>query len=118
MNLIAELESQKLKRSRGRFDLKAEQRLHEAPRINRNANPALPQKEIQIAQTRVYEIEAILQQMQAEAEQNVFNQEQTMQTTVSAFLSKTMSEYAAENNIDLILNWGLREREFIWNRTV
>ena len=30
-----------------------------------------------------------------------------MQTTVSAFLNKVLSEYAEENNIDLILNWGL-----------
>ena len=63
--------------------------------------------EIQIAQSRVYEIEAILQQMQAQAESNVLNQEQVMQETVSAFLTKVMGNYAEENNIDLILNWGL-----------
>ena len=65
------------------------------------------QDEIQIAQNRVYEIEAILQQMQLKASQNVQLQEQTMQTTVSAFLNKVLSEYAEENNIDVILNWGL-----------
>lgn len=63
--------------------------------------------EIQIAQQRVYEIESILQQMQVKASQNVQYQEQTMQTTVSVFLNKVLSEYAEENNIDMILNWGL-----------
>jgi Skp family chaperone for outer membrane proteins len=63
--------------------------------------------EISIAQTRVYEIEAILQQMQVEAEKSVQFQEQTMQATVAVFLTKTLTEYAEDNNIDYILNWGL-----------
>lgn len=63
--------------------------------------------EIAIAQTRVTELENILQQMQAEAENRVLIQEQTMQATVAAFLSKTLEEYSLENDIDLVLNWGL-----------
>ena len=63
--------------------------------------------EIEIAQTRVYEIEAILQQMQVEAENNVSYQEQAMQATVAAFLTKSLKEYSEDNNIDYILNWGL-----------
>lgn len=63
--------------------------------------------EIAIAQTRINEIEATLQQMQAEAENRVLLQEQTMQATVAAFLSKTLKEYSLENDIDLVLNWGL-----------
>ena len=111
MNLIAELE-RTLKENVAEVDsiLKAEAEplQAEAQELIAYTNSGnATEEEVQIAQTRVYEIESILQQMQAEAEQNVFNQEQTMQTTVSAFLSKTMEEYAAENNIDLILNWGL-----------
>lgn len=73
--------------------------------------------EIQIAQTRVYEIESILQQMQAQAENNVLNQEQIMQETVSAFLTKIMGEFAEENNIDLILNWGLSGEGVLYGTT-
>ena len=63
--------------------------------------------EMQIAQTRVYELEMVLQQLQAAAEQEVIFQEQTMQTTVAEFLDVKLANYAEENNIDLILNWGL-----------
>jgi len=65
------------------------------------------EEEIAIAQTRVTELESILQQMQAEAENRVLIQEQTMQATVAAFLSKTLEEYSLENDVDLVLNWGL-----------
>ena len=111
MNLITELEAT-LQANVEEVDslLKAEAMplQQEAQELIAYANSgSASDDEIQIAQQRVYEIEAILQQMQAEASQNVQYQEQTMQTTVSAFLNKILSEYAEENNIDLILNWGL-----------
>ena len=65
------------------------------------------ENDILVAQERVYEIEMILQQMQAESQQMMINSEQIMQTTVSTFLSKVLDEFAQENNIDVILNWGL-----------
>ena len=65
------------------------------------------ENDILVAQERVYEIELLLQQMQAESQKMVINSEQTMQTTVSTFLSKVLDEFAHENNIDVILNWGL-----------
>ena len=65
------------------------------------------ENDILVAQERVYEIEMILQQMQAESHQMMINSEQIMQTTVSTFLSKVLDEFAQENNIDVILNWGL-----------
>ena len=65
------------------------------------------ENDILVAQERVYKIEMILQQMQAESQQMMINSEQIMQTTVSTFLSKVLDEFAQENNIDVILNWGL-----------
>lgn len=73
--------------------------------------------EIAIAQTRITELENILQQMQAEAENRVLLQEQTMQATVAAFLSKTLEEYSLENDIDLVLNWGLSGEGVLYGAT-
>ena len=111
MDLIATLEAtfqQNVEEADSLLKAEATPLQQEAQELIAYANSgSATQDEIQIAQNRVYEIEAILQQMQAKASQNVQYQEQTMQTTVSAFLNKVLSEYAEENNIDLILNWGL-----------
>ncbi|MBM71500.1 MAG: hypothetical protein CL847_01775 [Crocinitomicaceae bacterium] len=111
MNLITELEvtlQKNVEQVDSLLKTEAAPLQQEAQELVSYANSgSASEDEIQIAQQRVYEIEAILQQMQAEASKNVQLQEQTMQTTVSAFLNKVLSEYAEENNIDLILNWGL-----------
>tara|TARA_B100000902_G_C27228299_1_gene873409 strand:- start:615 stop:1169 length:555 start_codon:yes stop_codon:yes gene_type:complete len=111
MNLITELEvtlQKNVEQVDSLLKIEAAPLQQEAQELISYANSgSASEDEIQIAQQRVYEIESILQQMQAKASQNVQLQEQTMQTTVSAFLNKVLSEYAEENNIDLILNWGL-----------
>lgn len=111
MNLITELEvtlQKNVEQVDSLLKTEAAPLQQEAQELISYANSgSASEDEIQIAQQRVYEIEAILQQMQAKASQNVQLQEQTMQTTVSVFLNKVLSEYAEENNIDLILNWGL-----------
>ena len=64
-------------------------------------------KEIEIAKQRVYEIESILNQMQQEASVSISAQEQTMQLTITTFLTKKLQEYSEEKGIDIILNRGL-----------
>jgi Skp family chaperone for outer membrane proteins len=55
----------------------------------------------------VYEIESILNQMQQEASISISTQEQTMQITITTFLTKKLQEYSEENGIDIIFNRGL-----------
>jgi len=64
-------------------------------------------REIEIAKQRVYEIESILNQMQQEASISISTQEQTMQITITTFLTKKLQEYSEENGIDIIFNRGL-----------
>ena len=63
--------------------------------------------EIEIAQKRVYELEGILNQMQQEAANSIRFQEQTMQVTITTFLTNKLQEYSEANGIDIILNRGL-----------
>ena len=62
---------------------------------------------MQIAQSRLYEIEAQLAQIQNESQTRLVQLENQLQAEVAARLSEEVSVFAEENGLEVVLNWGL-----------
>lgn len=65
------------------------------------------QEELQIAQSRLYEIEAQLAQIQNESQSQLVQLENQLQAEVAQRLSEEVAVFAAENGLEVVLNWGL-----------
>ena len=65
------------------------------------------QDELEIAQTRILELEDGLRAMQGAAEQDMFVAEQNMKAVLADALRRHLEAHAEEEGIDFILNWGL-----------
>jgi Skp family chaperone for outer membrane proteins len=65
------------------------------------------QEELQIAQSRLYEIEAQLAQIQNESQSQLVQLENQLQAEVAQRLSEEVAIFAAENGLEVVLNWGL-----------
>lgn len=63
--------------------------------------------EVQMAQNRLYEIEAQLAQIQNEAQSRLVQMENALQVEVSDKLTQEVGVFAKENGIEVVLNWGL-----------
>ena len=63
--------------------------------------------EVQMAQNRLYEIEAQLSQIQNEAQSRLVQMENALQAEVSEKLTDEVAIFAKENGIEVVLNWGL-----------
>jgi len=63
--------------------------------------------EVQMAQNRLYEIEAQLAQIQNEAQSRLVQMENALQVEVSQKLTDEVAIFAKENGIEVVLNWGL-----------
>ena len=63
--------------------------------------------EVQMAQNRLYEIEAQLAQIQNEAQSRLVQMENALQVEVSQKLTDEVAIFANENGIEVVLNWGL-----------
>ena len=65
------------------------------------------QDELEIAQTRILELEDGLRAMQSAAEQDMFVAEQNMKAVLADALRRHLEAHAEQEGIDFILNWGL-----------
>ena len=65
------------------------------------------QDELDIAQTRILELEDGLRAMQSAAEQDMFVAEQNMKAVLADALRRHLEAHAEQEGIDFILNWGL-----------
>lgn len=65
------------------------------------------QDELQIAQSRLYEIEAQLAQIQNESQTQLVQLENQLQAEVAQRLSEEVAVFAQENGLEVVLNWGL-----------
>lgn len=80
----------------------------EAQELIAYANGAgVTEDEVQIAQSRLYEIEAQLAQIQNESQNQLVQLENQLQAEVAQQLSSEVAEFAAENGLEVVLNWGL-----------
>ena len=65
------------------------------------------QDELEIAQSRILELEEELRAMQGAAEQDMFVAEQKLKAVLADALRRHLEAHAEEEGIDFILNWGL-----------
>lgn len=65
------------------------------------------EEEMQIAQQRMMELEYELQGIQQQEQERLMKKEQDIQGEIVRRLDKFLDKYARENDIDLILNWGV-----------
>ena len=75
--------------------------------IDYASGPNVAEDEVQIAQSRLYEIEAQLAQIQNESQTRLVQLENQLQAEVAARLSDEVSVFAKENGLEVVLNWGL-----------
>ena len=71
------------------------------------SGPNASEDEVQIAQSRLYESEAQLTQIQNESQTRLVQLENELQAEVAARLSKEVAVFAGENGLEVVLNWGL-----------
>ena len=71
------------------------------------SGPNVAEDEVQIAQTRLYEIEAQLAQIQNESQTRLVQLENQLQAEVATRLSEEVAVFAEENGLEVVLNWGL-----------
>ncbi len=71
------------------------------------SGPNVAEDEVQIAQSRLYEIEAQLAQIQNESQTRLVQLENQLQAEVAARLSEEVAVFAEENGLEVVLNWGL-----------
>lgn len=64
-------------------------------------------EELQIAQQRMMELEYELQAMQQQEQERLLRKEQEFQAEITGRITAFLDRYAKENDIDLILNWGI-----------
>ena len=70
-------------------------------------NGQASQDELEIAQTRILELDEELRAMQGAAEQDMFVAEQNLKAVLADALRRHLEAHAEEEGIDFILNWGL-----------
>ncbi len=70
-----------------------------------NSNPT--PEEMNMARQRIAEIEEEMGFYQQQAERAAANREQQMQNMIALTLREDIAVYAAEEGIDVVLNWGL-----------
>ncbi|MFZ9054238.1 MAG: OmpH family outer membrane protein [Flavobacteriales bacterium] len=75
--------------------------------IDYASGPGVSGDEVQMAQNRLYEIEAQLAQIQNEAQSRLVQLENALQVEVSEKLNQEVGFFAKENGIEVVLNWGL-----------
>lgn len=75
--------------------------------INYAGGSGVSQDELQIAQSRLYEIEAQLAQIQNESQTQLVQLENQLQAEVAQRLSDEVAVFAQENGLEVVLNWGL-----------
>ena len=71
------------------------------------SGPNVADDELQIAQSRLYEIEAQLAQIQNESQTRLVQLENQLQAEVAERLSQEVAVFAEENGLEVVLNWGL-----------
>ncbi|MAI23738.1 MAG: hypothetical protein CL828_06745 [Crocinitomicaceae bacterium] len=71
------------------------------------SGPNASEEEMQIAQSRLYEIEAQLTQIQNESQTRLVQLENQLQAEVASRLSKEVAVFAGDNGLEVVLNWGL-----------
>jgi outer membrane protein len=71
------------------------------------SEPSVAEDEVQIAQSRLYEIEAQLAQIQNESQTRLVQLENQLQSEVAERLSAEVALFAEENELEVVLNWGL-----------
>ncbi len=69
--------------------------------------PGVGMDEIQIAQNRLYEIEAEMAEIQNRSQTQLMQMENDLQTQVATKLGAEVAIFAAQNGLDVVLNWGL-----------
>ena len=84
---------------------KAEKEYEDLMRYAQSGNAS--EDEMQIAQQRIMELQYDLQRMEQEEQQRLARQEQVMQNEIVTRLNAFLIKYAEEEDIDLILNWGI-----------
>lgn len=84
---------------------KAEREYEELMRYVQSSDAS--EDDMQIAQQRIMELQYDLQRMEQEEQQRLARKEQQMQTEIVNRLNAYLKKYAEENDIDLILNWGI-----------
>jgi Skp family chaperone for outer membrane proteins len=65
------------------------------------------EEEMQIAQNRIMELQYELQQAESAEQNRLMQQEQVIQVQIVERLDAFLKKFAAENSIDIILNWGI-----------
>lgn len=65
------------------------------------------EEEMQIAQQRMMELEYELQGIQQQEQERLLKKEADIQSEIVRRLDQFLDKYARENDIDLILNWGV-----------
>lgn len=69
--------------------------------------PDVTRDEIQIAQNRLYEIEAQLAEIQNQSQSQLMQMENQLQSAVAQKLASEVAVFAKENGLEVVLNWGL-----------
>lgn len=64
-------------------------------------------EEVGMAQNRLYEIEAQMNQMQSQSQSQLVQLENALQAEVAQKLTEEVAEFARENGLEVVLNWGL-----------
>jgi hypothetical protein len=75
--------------------------------INYANSPDATDSEIQFAQMRLAEIEKEAAEIRAGAEGSLVEAEQVLQDTLAEILRTDIEVFAAEQGIDIVVNWGL-----------
>lgn len=65
------------------------------------------EQELQIAQNRIMQLQYELQEAESTEQNRLMQQEQIMQGEIVERLDAFLKKFAEENNIDIILNWGI-----------
>jgi len=69
--------------------------------------PNVTEDELQIAQSRLYEIEAQLGQIQNDSQTRLMQLENELQAEVAKRLSDEVAVFARANGLEVVLNWGV-----------
>jgi Skp family chaperone for outer membrane proteins len=68
--------------------------------------PSATNDEVMMAQSRLMEIENLLNQMQSQQQTELMQMESVIQGDIAVKLSEEVASFANESGLDLVLNWG------------
>ncbi len=94
---------------------KAEREYEELMRYVQSGDAS--EDDMQIAQQRIMELQYDLQRMEQEEQQRLSRKEQQMQIEIVTRLNDYLKKYAEQNDIDLILNWGISGEGVLYGST-